>query len=60
VIKGLVTFMQYDLGYFDDEAARVQPIDYPFGSKELPRFPGINCYPCARNGPSSLSRDGEI
>jgi putative transposase len=32
----LVTFMQYDLGYFDDEAARVQPIDYPFGSKVLP------------------------
>jgi putative transposase len=32
----LVTFMQYDLGYFDDEPARVQPIDYPFGSKVLP------------------------
>jgi putative transposase len=35
----LVTFMQYDLGYFDDEAARVQPIDYPFGSKVLPMSP---------------------
>jgi putative transposase len=35
----LVTFMQYDLGYFDDEAARVQPIDYPCGSKVLPMSP---------------------
>ncbi|HYK82696.1 MAG TPA: hypothetical protein VEU55_06080 [Gemmatimonadales bacterium] len=35
----LVTFMAYDLGYFDDEAARVQPIDYPFGSKVLPMSP---------------------
>ena len=35
----LVTFMQYDLGYFDDEAARVEPIDYPFGSKVLPMSP---------------------
>ena len=32
----LVSFMQYDLGYFDDEACRVEPIDYPFGSKVLP------------------------
>ncbi len=32
----LVTFMQYDLGYFDDETCRLEPIDYPFGSKVLP------------------------
>jgi putative transposase len=32
----LVTFMQYDLGYFDDEACRVEPIEYPFGQKVLP------------------------
>ena len=32
----LVTFMHYDLGYFDDEAGRVEPIDNPFGSKVLP------------------------
>jgi hypothetical protein len=25
-----------ELGYFDDEAARVEPIDYPFGPKVLP------------------------
>ena len=32
----LVTFMHYDLGYFDDEAGRVEPIENPFGSKVLP------------------------
>jgi putative transposase len=32
----LVTFMQYDLGYFDDETWRLEPIENPFGSKLLP------------------------
>ena len=32
----LVTFMHYDLGYFDDETCRLEPIDNPFGSKVLP------------------------
>jgi len=32
----LVTFMDYDLGYFDDEVGRVEPIENPFGSKVLP------------------------
>ena len=32
----LVTFMQYDLRYFDDETCRREPIDNPFGSKVLP------------------------
>jgi putative transposase len=32
----LVTFMHYDLGYFDDEVGRVEPIANPFGSKVLP------------------------
>ena len=31
-----VTFMDYDLGYFDDETCRLEPIDNPFGSKLLP------------------------
>ena len=35
----LVTFMDYDLGYFDDEAVRVEPIENPFGSKLLPMSP---------------------
>jgi putative transposase len=32
----LVTFMQYDLGYFDDETCRLEPIKNPFGPKVLP------------------------
>jgi putative transposase len=32
----LVTFMQYDLGYFDDETCRLEPIDNPFAPKVLP------------------------
>jgi putative transposase len=32
----LVTFMQYDLGYFDNETCRLEPIENPFGPKVLP------------------------
>jgi putative transposase len=32
----LVTFMHYDLGYFDDENCRLEPIANPFGPKVLP------------------------
>jgi putative transposase len=35
----LVTFMQYDLGYFDDETCRLEPINNPFGPKVLPMSP---------------------
>ena len=35
----LVTFMHYDLGCFDDETCRFEPIDNPFGSKLLPMSP---------------------
>ncbi len=35
----LVTFMEYDLGYFDHETCRLEPIDNPFGSKLLPMSP---------------------
>ena len=36
---GLVTFMHYDLGYFDDETCRLEPIENPFGPKVLPMSP---------------------
>ena len=32
----LVTFMDYDLGYFDDETCRLEPLANPFGPKVLP------------------------
>jgi putative transposase len=35
----LVTFIQYDLGYFDDETCRLEPIENPFGPKVLPMSP---------------------
>jgi putative transposase len=35
----LVTFMHYDLGYFDDETCRLEPIENPFGPKLLPMSP---------------------
>ena len=35
----LVTFMHYDLGYFDDETCRLEPIGDPFGPRLLPMSP---------------------
>jgi putative transposase len=35
----LVSFMEYDLGYFDDTECRLEPIDNPFGAKLLPMSP---------------------
>jgi putative transposase len=35
----LVTFMHHDLGYFDDETGKLEPIDNPFGPKVLPMSP---------------------
>jgi putative transposase len=31
--------MHYDLGYFDDETARLEPINNPFGATVLPLSP---------------------
>lgn len=35
----LVSFMQYDLGYFDHETVRLEPLDNPFREKVLPMSP---------------------
>jgi putative transposase len=32
----LVSFMEYDLGYFDEESCRLEPLKNPFGPKVLP------------------------
>ncbi len=32
----LVSFMDYDLGYVDDETCRLEPLANPFGPKLLP------------------------
>jgi putative transposase len=28
--------MQYDLGYFDEQACKLEPLENPFGAKVLP------------------------
>jgi putative transposase len=35
----LVTFMDYDLGYFDDQTSRLEPLENPLGPKALPMSP---------------------
>lgn len=35
----LVSFMHHDLGYFDDETCRLEPLQNPFGPKVLPMSP---------------------
>ena len=35
----LVTFMKYDLGFFDHETGRLEPVDNPFEPKVLPMSP---------------------
>jgi putative transposase len=35
----LVSFMDYDLGYFDHQTCRLEPIENPFGPKVLPMPP---------------------
>jgi putative transposase len=35
----LVSFMKYDLGFFDEEAGRVTSVENPFDAKVLPMCP---------------------
>ena len=35
----LISFMHYDLGFFDDETGRVECAQNPFGAKVLPMSP---------------------
>jgi putative transposase len=35
----LVSFMHYDLGFFDDESSRFEPAENPFAAKVLPMSP---------------------
>jgi putative transposase len=35
----LVSFMQYDLGYFDDETCRIESAENPFAAKLSPMSP---------------------
>ena len=35
----LVSYMDYDLGYFDDETCRLEPVENPFSPRVLPMSP---------------------
>jgi putative transposase len=35
----LVSFMQYDLGFFDHDTGRITSAEHPFGAKVLPMCP---------------------
>ena len=35
----LVSFMDYDLGFFDDESCCIEPVPNPFAAKVLPMCP---------------------
>jgi len=41
----LADFMDYDLGYFDHETCRLEPLDNPFGPKVLPEEKGGMSFP---------------
>lgn len=45
----LVSFLDYGLGFFDQEEDRVEPI-HPGDS--INHLSGMKCKPCAKNGPS--------
>ena len=58
----LVIFIDYDLGYIDDETCRLEPIANPFGPNVLPMSPaaGIKRHRCARNGPFRIGGAARI
>ena len=45
-----MSFMQYDLGYFDLEQKTLQPLDNPFGTRLSPMSRGTWCYLSVRAG----------
>ena len=50
--------MDYDLGYFDDETCRLEPLANPFGPKVLP-MSSVHPYPiCPETDPMPLTGNG--
>jgi len=43
-----VSFMDYDMGYFEMESRKVNAIENPFGPKVIGYVLGTNCKPCVR------------
>ena len=38
MVISFATFLQFDLGYFYEDACRVEPLDNPFKEKVLPMY----------------------
>ena len=47
----LVSFMEYDPGYFDDETCRLEPIEDPSGPETVTHVSGMICDLCPRKDP---------
>ena len=47
----LVSFMQYDLGYFDLETRVLEPLEKSLWPKSVTHVTGTFCNPCLRAGP---------
>ena len=52
----LVSFMHYDLGYFDLEQETLQPLDNPERHEVVTHVSGTICYLCVRAGQGVLWR----
>jgi putative transposase len=55
----LVSFMEYDLGYFDDETVDSSRLTIP-SARDCTHVSGMKCYLCARNGPNEFGSSGWI
>ena len=47
----LVSFMEFDLGFFDEDERRVEPADKPIYTESVTHVSGMNCYLCLRYRP---------
>ena len=56
----LVSFMHYDLGYFDLEQKTLQPLDNPVRHEVVTHVLGTTCYPCVRAGQQYTGGRGGI
>jgi hypothetical protein len=54
----LVSFMDYDLGYFDLETRVLEPLENPFAPKSVTYVLGTLCHLCVRVGPSYSGAGG--
>ena len=55
-----LSFMEYDLGFFDEEVGRVEPTSNPLFTETVNHVSGIRCKPCVRNTPFINGAPGRI